>query len=124
MNVNGREVHFKRTVEANCDIADLCPDKDASKLDALFSGSYQESQRMCAKFIAALSNAYEHSVQFADPGYKPSPLTDAEALTLDPPVFSALFDEALAIWRGEKPTIETVEKETKGKKKSRVTPSN
>ena len=116
MKVNGREIHFLRTVAANCNIADMCPDGDASKIDALFTGQYQKQQRTCAEFIAVLSDGYEQNKKFAEPGYEPSPISADEALTLPDEDFSALFQEAFTAWRGEKTSIET--EPVKSKKKS------
>lgn len=122
MLINGREIRFLRTISANCKVADMCPERDASKIGALFSGGYQDQQKTCAEFIAALSDGYEQNMKFKDQGYKPNPITAEEALSLEEADFSALFEEAFKVWRGEKPTIET--EPVKGKKKAKVTALN
>ena len=116
MIVNGRDIQFKRTVKATCDIADMCPESDAANLDKLFNEKYQISQVKAAKFMAILSQGYEMSTKFSDPDYEPSPLTEEEAMYLSEEEFNALFTEAVAAWTGEKLTVET--KPVKGKKKA------
>ena len=107
MNIYGREVKFLRTVEATIKIADMCPDSDIEKANQLFDGSYQVSQQTAATFMAVLSEGYENNKAFADPEYKPHPLTEREALSLQSEKFSELFGEAIQAYVGEKVTVET-----------------
>lgn len=121
MLINGREVLFKRTVKANCDIADMCKDQNINNIESLFEGSYQASQRTSAKFMAVLSEGYELSRVYQDPGYKPHPLTVDEAMNMGDEEFTEAFKEAIQAYAGEKPTVET--QPAKGKKKAEK-PSN
>ena len=114
MKVNGREINFKRTVAANCKIADLCPDMDIKNADKLFAGKYQDSQLTAAKVIAILSDGYEQNRKFSEPGYEPHPISVEELLTLDDELFGELFGEAMEAYAGEKATVET--EPEKGKK--------
>lgn len=114
MRVNGREINFKRTVAANCKIADLCPDMDIKNADKLFAGKYQDSQLTAAKVIAILNEGYEQNKKFSEPGYEPNPISVDELLSLDDDLFGELFTEAMEAYAGEKATVE-VEPE-KGKK--------
>lgn len=110
MEINGREITFAHTVEAECRIADLCRDGDPANMGELFEGSLSKVQRNTAKFIVALSVSGEHRrVWTEEPGYVPKPLTDDEVYTLDRPTFDALLSEALKIWTGEdaQTTVET-----------------
>ena len=107
MKVYGREINFKRTVEATINIADMCPDSDIANADKLFDGTYQVSQKTAASFMAILSKGYENHKSFEDPGYEPNPLTVREALSLESNEFDALFVEAVRAYTGEKPTVET-----------------
>lgn len=116
MKVYGRDIKFKRTIQATCEVASLCKDGDAKNLDKLFDGKYQVSQVTAARFMVALSNGYETSQSYIKADYEPHPLTEGEALSLTEEEFDALFMEALDAWSGEKPTIET--EEPKGKKKA------
>lgn len=120
MWINGREIKFLRAIEANCRVADMAPDKDASRIGEVFSGNYQTSQRQAARFIAALSDSYEQREKFKDNTYKPRPLTEEEAMYLDDDEFGQCFNEAWEAWTGEKPTIQTepVEEDKSNKKKS------
>lgn len=118
MIVHGREIKFKRTVGANIDIANICPNGDIKHIDQLFNGNYQHSQVQVAKFMSFLSTGYENNKAFEDKKYTPNPLTVDEALLLEEDEFSELFDEALEAWTGEKTTVETKEpKPVKGSKK-------
>lgn len=121
MQINGREVHFLRTVMACCKIADICEDGDIANGKKLFSGSYQESQRNSAKFIAILSEGYEENKKFREAGYEPRPLTEEETLNLTDDEFQECFMEAYQAYTAEKPTVET--EPVKGKKKE-ATKSN
>ena len=116
MKVNGREIHFMRTVQATCDIADMCKDHNIENAATLFEGSYQDSQRAAAQFLAIMSKGYEDNKSFQEPGYEPHPLRPDEAMSLPEDVFSDLFVEAVHVYGGEKPTIET--QPVKGKKKA------
>lgn len=103
MKIHGREVEFRRTVDANCKIDKLT----GGNWDQYFAGidGYAAGQMFSARFIAALSEAAEDAKVFEIEGYEKHPLTVQEALTLDDETFGALFNEALEVWRGEKPTI-------------------
>lgn len=115
MIIHGREVKFLRTIAANCKIADLCPDGDVTKIEALFEGSYQKSQNTAAKFIAYLSEGYEMNRKYSETGYVPQPVTAEELLYLSEAEFSRAFDEAIDAYVGEKPTIETAPSKSKKK---------
>ena len=116
MIINGRDIQFRRTVKATCDVADICPEGDVKNLDKLFEGKYQNSQAKAAKFMAILSEGYEMGKKFADPTYRPNPLTEEEALYLSEDDFNSLFSIAVNEWTGGTPTVET--KPTKSKKKA------
>lgn len=116
MQIFGKDIHFLRTVAANCEIADICPDGDMSKAGMLFEGSYQKSQNVAAKFICILAKGYEQNKKFSDPDYEPFYLTPEMVLCLPDEEFGQAFNEALEAYSGEKPTIET--QATKGKKKA------
>lgn len=105
MVVHGREVEFRRTVDANCKIDKIT----GGNWDEFFAKNegYAAGQMFSARFIAALSEAAEDAKTYEVDGYIKRPLTVAEALTLDDETFAALFNEALDVWRGEKPTVKT-----------------
>lgn len=120
MKVNGREVHFMRTVLATCEVARRCKDGDIKNIGILFKGATDKIIVETAHFMAALSSGYEKSQKFANPAYEEKPLTFEECMSLDEDTFMALFDEAQKVWAGEKPTVETVPVKEKGKKKEKA----
>ena len=91
---------------ATCQIAELCKDGDINNAATLFEGSYQDSQKTAAKFMAIMSEGYEQNMKFREPGYEPRPLMAEEALCLTEADFSQLFKEAVEAYSGEKPTVE------------------
>ncbi len=105
MKIHGREIEFRRTVDANCKIDKIT----GGNWDEYFAklGGYTEGQMFSARFIAALSEAAEDAKAYEVDGYIKRPLTVPESLTLDDETFAALFNEALAVWQGEKPTVKT-----------------
>lgn len=107
MVVNGREIRFKRTILANCNIIDKLAGGDAENLDRIFDGGYVKSQKAAADFIVEMNAGYETSQTFTDKEYVPRPLTQGEVLSLEESEFETLFTEALSVWTGEKVTIET-----------------
>lgn len=114
MIINGREIRFKRTVLANCELLDALGG-DWDKAEQIFSSGYVASQRFAARMMAILSNGAEQAAHFADPVHDPHPLSEVEALSLEEETFSALFSEAMEAFRGDGKT--TVQGETpKGKK--------
>lgn len=114
MEIHGREVTFKRTVWADCELNKLS-DGSVKRLEESLESDYVTSQLTSAKIIAVLSRASEMARKYEEPGYEPKPLTEEEALSLTGEEFSQAFREALKAWTGEKPTIEAVPKKT-GKK--------
>lgn len=109
MEIRGREIGFRRTVLATCELADISPNKDVNKFDKLLnSKEYAVQQKAAAAFIVALSKGFEMARTFDEPGYKANPLTVDEVLCLDDETFTALFVEALKVWTGDATlTVET-----------------
>lgn len=118
MIVHGREIKFRRTVLATCEIADVCPDKDISRFGELASADYVSSQKAAAQFVVALNRGYEMNQKYEDPGHEERPLTLEEVMLLDNDDFNTLFQDALkAFEQGGKTTVET--EEPKGKNGAR-----
>lgn len=116
MELHGREIKFRRTVLANCEIAEKCPDGDINRFNELLEGSYAVAQKAAALFMAAMSKGYEMEQKFIDPAYIERPLTEAECLLLDNDDFNNLFAEAMAVFSDDgKVTVETEEPKAKGK---------
>ena len=109
MIINGREIHFKRTVMATCIIADRCPDGDIQRVKEIFEGAYSARMENGAIFVVALNDGYERSKALEEPGYKPHPLTVEEVMLLDFDAFEALINEANEAFSAETPTVEVQE---------------
>lgn len=120
MKIHGREVRFKRTVEANCRVIETLAGGDQTRMSEIFSGEYSQSQTAVAKFMEIMSGAYEDAIAYEDPDHEPNPLTKKEAMTLTEEEFNQAFNEAMEAWIGEKPTVETEAK--KGKKTEKQSP--
>jgi hypothetical protein len=108
MLVHGREIKFKRTVQATCEIAEICPDGDINKFVELSDLGYSTSQKAAAVLVCALARGYELSRKYEEPGYVPQELTVEEVLSLDIPEYMALVDEAVEVFKQDaKTTVET-----------------
>lgn len=116
MILKGREIKFLRTVNATCEIADLCPDGDIAKVDRLFLGRYSQSQINCAKFIQIMNKGYEDNCAYENDEYDPVYLDEKGLLYLPQDVFQELLTEASeAFSKGVERTVETAEDKS-GKK--------
>lgn len=116
MEIHGREIKFKRTVKATCDIYKLAPDGDLSKLDAMLeSGDYSKMADVMIGFVVAMSKGYEASMAFEDLDYHPNPITEEEIMLLTTDELEELFKGSIAEWLGEKPTVEAKAPKQKGK---------
>lgn len=104
MLIHGKERKFKLTVGASARVSEFCPDGDIARLDDALKGSYAITMRNIAEIIAALSEGYENARAYEEEGYKPSPLTVDEILTLSMPELSALQSEALATFNADSQT--------------------
>jgi hypothetical protein len=116
MIIHGRDVKFRRTVLGNCEIAEICPDKDINRFTELISGDYATAQTAAAVFIAALSKGYEMAQRFEDPSYVMHPCTQEEAMLLDSDEFNALFSEALDAFKADGKTTVEAEAPKRSKK--------
>ena len=121
MKIYGREIRFRRTVGATCDIADLCPDKDISRIGEVMNGGTTRSQfRAMCGFVAALNKGYVDWQRFVNAGTVvmggeekkfPDPLTFDELSTLSPEELADLFKEAMGVFNEDgKTTVETEKK--------------
>jgi len=116
MEIHGREIHFRRTVGAQCDIAEYSPDGDVNRFDDLVqSDNYVVSQKAVLFFICTLSKWYEKEQKMNNPDYIERPLTVDECMMLEPETIEALSTEASAAFNGETVTVEAEEPKQKGK---------
>ena len=125
MEINGRQVHFKRTIWATNAIMEMCPGGDLNRFGELFDGSTSEQIISMAGFIVVLSQGYEQARAFEakrnGEEYTPDPLTLDELMSLeDMRIFEELQSEAVKAWVKDAET--TVESEpVKTKKKGKTT---
>ena len=124
MEINGREIKFKRTIWATLAVGAMCPGKDLQQLDAVLRENFVDGNMASAQFCCIMSEGYERSRAFEasqkGENYEPNPLTMDEIMNLeDMEVFQQLFIEAADAWK--KDGKQTVEAEPpKGKKKDRA----
>lgn len=124
MVINGREIKFRRTVKANCLLAEHAPNKDIRRYPELWNtDNYADSQLAAAYWVFALNDGYENWLSFQDHDHVSNPLTVEEIMSLDEDTFAQLFMEAIEVYRADgKQTVQTQPK--KSKKKEQPQPSD
>lgn len=128
MEINGREIKFKRTIWATLAIGALCPDKELDKLDQVLRENFVDGNMAAAQFICIMSEGYERWAAYeasrAGKSYEMNPLTMDEIMNLeDFDVFQNLFIAAAGVWKADaQPSVET--EPAKGKKKSKANKSS
>lgn len=118
MIIHGREIKFLRTVQAACDIADICPKGDMANIAELFKGTTKTRITNMANIIHFLSVGYEEAKAFEEEGYKPNPITVKELMALDEETFNSLFVEATEAFYSDKQTVEVEPEKKKEKAKA------
>ena len=118
MLIHGREIQFLRTVQAACDIADICPKGDMANIAELFKGTTKTRITNMANIIHFLSVGYEEAKAFEEEGYKPNPITVKELMALDEDTFNILFAEATEAFYSDKQTVEVEPEKKKEKAKA------
>lgn len=108
MELNGREVKFRRSVYADHKIAKISPDHDPNKLSTLLqSGDLVAGLETMIAFVCAMSEAYEKHAKRENPEYIPNPVTEEELLDETSDTLSDLFMQAAEVFAGDgKPTVE------------------
>lgn len=108
MELNGREVKFRRSVYADHKIAKVSPDHDPNKLGKLLqSGDLVAGLETMIAFVCAMSEAYEKHMKRENQDYVPNPVTEEELMDETSDTLSDLFMEAAAVFTSDgKATVE------------------
>lgn len=119
MKIRGKEIKFLRTVKTTSDLAELCPEKDITRLGELFSSNVSDTIVNSAKFIQILNEGYEMSkhieAKLSGGEYEPNIITMDELLYLDEETFTKLQEEALSAYNNVNVTVELEENKKKEK---------
>lgn len=109
MLIHGREVHFRRTVWATCEIAKLCPGHDLARLREAMGEDFTRNMDVSAQIVSILSRADAQARKFEAPAEQPPlPLTVEELFALDLEEFTAVSTAAMeAFNRDAETTVET-----------------
>ena len=124
MELNGREVHFRRTIWATNAVMQMCPDSDISKFGDLLNGTAPDQILTMAAFLTILSEGYEQAKEFEERRkgntYTKDPITMDEIMALeDMDVFNQLQTEAVGAWIADaKQTVESQPPKSKKKQKA------
>ena len=108
MELNGREVKFRRSVYADHKIAKVSPDHDPNKLGKLLqSVDLVAGLETMIAFVCAMSEAYEKHMKRENPDYIPNPVTEEELMDETSDTLSDMFMEAAAVFTSDgKATVE------------------
>lgn len=121
MTINGKDIKFRATVLAICEMSEHAPDGDIKRFftEQVFNPvNYALSQKACAVLIVAMNKGYEYSEKLNNADHIPQVITMQEVLSLSPESFNMLFTEAYQQYLDDcKLTVQT-EKQT-GKKTAR-----
>lgn len=117
MQINGREIGFRRSVRATADLAEICPGKDITKLGELMNGGTGQQLATGAVLIHALNKAYEQHQHIINPDHVVQPITVDEVMDLDENEYMQLLSEAMLTFKVDGETeIQTKPAPSKGKK--------
>lgn len=124
MIVFGKDVQFLRTVEADCEIEEICPDKNIERISELAQGNTKKKFRSMGAFIRILNEGYENNKSFTaqmeGKSYDADPISEEMLKHLTTVEFNELFVEAVAAFIGETPTIEVEEEKDQKKSEAEI----
>lgn len=110
MKTKIQDIKFLKTVNATCEIADLCEDGNLENFIKLFEGPQSQTIKAKAKIIHYLNKGFEENRAYNEEGYKADPIKVEEVLALTSDDFIKLYDKAFdALFYAEeaRPTVET-----------------
>lgn len=110
MIIHGKERGFRFTIRASIEMAELCPDKDISRMGELLDGkSFQEMALQVAKLAIIMNKADEEAVAYEGTRERIEPITEDEMMTLTTEEFTAVQQEIFKAYGAD--TTRTVEVE-------------
>ena len=111
MMIHGREVHFRRTVWATCEISKLCPGRDLARLAEAMGDNFADNMEVTARIAEILSRADAEARSWEEHNFDAvnMALTAEELMTLDLAEFVSVTTEAMAAFNRDAET--TVEAE-------------
>ena len=121
MNINGREIGFRRSVRATADLSEICPGKDLNRMGEMITGknaTTAQTLTLFAAMVVVLNQAYERHLNKEDPEHEPNPLTIEDVMDLDEQTFNDLVMAAFAVFKSD--AVRTVNAKPAGKKKVRT----
>lgn len=122
MIIHGRECGFRFTVRASLELAELCPEKDLSRVGELLDGKpYSEIVEVIMKMAIIFNKADEEAIAFAGGGKPGKIITQEEMLVMTSEEFATLQNEVLKAYGVDSARTVEVEPSKKngaGKKKT------
>lgn len=116
MKIFGQDYEFRLTVSASTRIAELCPDKDLTRMGEIMSGTFSQMMNAAAELIVAMAEGYDRYALRNGIKVEHDPLTKEMLFDLTTEEFKAIQLEAMKAFRGDiKPTVEVAP----GKKKEK-----
>jgi len=117
MQVNGREIGFRRSVRATADLAEICPNKDITKLGELMNGGTGQQLATGAVLIHVLNDAYVRHERLEHPDADLKAITVDEIMDLDEETYMQLLAEAMLTFKVDgKTEVRTKPAPSRGKK--------
>lgn len=117
MIIHGKERGFKLTVGASSKISKLCPGGDIKNIGKLFKDIDTATMiDYIAEICSVLSEGYENSKKYEEPGYVPDILSADEVMTLGIDEISELQDEMMTTIEKDMGTTIKTEPVKTGKK--------
>lgn len=120
MIIRGKERKFELNIQAEDEIAQLCPGKDYANIGELMTGGTTNDQQWAVIRVAiAMNRGYEDHRNYEDPEYIQDYLTENDFRFATTQQILDLGQEVIAAMNeGSERTVETKEPAASGKKKA------
>lgn len=113
MIIHGKERNMAMTVGASAQLAEICPNKDLTKIKEALEKPYSEALLFVVKFIRIMINAAEDKRFYEQENYTPDYIKDNEILALSIDDLNALKAEAFEKFTADSKTTVETEQEKK-----------